>query len=249
MAFVGRNLRGTDTWAGKAVGMVSFGLTFELLQNLLQADPGIARRHRAHLLALLQPGGIEAFNPDGIVRAEYAVFRKALIEPPGQSEFRWFDRLHRLAIHLGQHDRIHNRYHAFAQDYAAMLRLPWTDVKAQSARLAEKHIVASSYDVLIDPFGTMFVAIQLDGYLKTPVMVRQIHVIDGKLRLATLLVRILGEGVADRDIPAFLALAGPAFRDPFSGQPAQWDAKERRIQFPDQEYPGLMYASLRVPAR
>jgi hypothetical protein len=248
LSFVKRNLRGPDTWVGKAVELVAFGMTFELIENLLQADPQIAVRHRDELLALFQPEGMAAFNPEGIVRAEYSLLRQALEHPPAKSAQWPLDRLEWLAFHLGQRNRILNRYYAFARDYAQMLRLPWNQVEAEATRLREKHVLASDLDIVHDPFGSMFLARYMESQLKAREMLRQMHIIDGKLRLATLLIRLVDNGVGDKDISGFLSSAGPAFHDPFSGNPMGWNAKERRIYFPDPEYKCATYASLRVPS-
>ena len=55
------------------------------------------------------------------------------------------------------------------------------------------------------------------------------HILDGRLRLATLVVKLINEDVKDADIPKYLASAA----DPFTNQPATWDPKDRKIYFPD----------------
>lgn len=249
LSFVKRNLRGPDTWVGKAIGLVAFGMTFELIENLVNANPRLASVHRKELLALLGPEGIQVFNPDGIVRAEYALLRQAFRHPPAAVKEWPVDRLQWLTFYFGQQHRFFNRYYAFARDYASMLRLPWNQVEAEAARLREKHVLPSTWDLVLDPFGSLFLGRYVDSQLRAREMLRQMHIVDGKLRLATLLVRIVDEGVQDSDIPAFLASVDPAFHDPFSRNPMQWSAKERRIYFPDPENKCLMYASLRLPPR
>src|SRR5205814_9310686 len=48
--FVKKNLRGTDGWVGKAIGLVAHGLTLPFLEDLMLADPSIARQHAAELV-------------------------------------------------------------------------------------------------------------------------------------------------------------------------------------------------------
>ncbi len=248
-AFVKRQLRGPDTWVGKAIGLVAFGMTFQLIENLVNADPRLATTHRSELLPLFRPEGMDAFNPEGIVRAEYVLLQNAFKHPPIATEDWPVDRLQWLAYYLGQQNRIFNRYHAFGRDYANMLRLPWNQVGAEATRLREKHILSSEWDLTIDPFGSLLLGYYVNSHLKATEMLRQMHIIDGKLRLATLYVRIVDERIEDRDIRSFLASAGPEFYDSFSGGPMQWNAKERTIYFPDPENKCQAYASLRVPAR
>jgi hypothetical protein len=196
---------------------------------------------------MLRPEGIKGFNPEGIMRAEYVLLRNALKSEPQQIGDWPVDRLHWLAYHLGQRERILNRYYFFARDYAAILGLPWPQFEKEVQRLRETFDYPTKWDISVDPFGSLFLADYVEGQLKTREMIRQMHIIDGRLRLSTLLVRIIDERIADTDIAQFLESAGPEFFDPFTGKPMRWDPKQRTIYFPDPEYPCAMYASLRVP--
>jgi hypothetical protein len=240
-------LRGPDTWVGKAIGLVAIGFSLPVLENILLADPMLAKQHASELNKLLQPQGIAGFNPEGIVRAEYVLLRGAVESEPYEVGDWPVDRLRWLAYHLGQRERILNRYYFFARDYAAILSLPWPQFEREVLRLRETFPYPSTWDIWIDPFGSLFLADYVEGQLKTREMIRQMHIIDGRLRLSTLLVRIIDENIADTAIPGFLESVGPQFYDPFTGKPMQWDPKQRTIYFPDPEYPCAMYASLRVP--
>jgi hypothetical protein len=246
--FLARNtLQGPDTWVGKAVGLVVIGMSLPAIESILLADPKLAKAHAPALRKLLWPGGMEGFNPQGIVRAEYVLLRSAFESEPKQVGDWPVDRLHWLAYHFGQRERILNRYYFFARDYSAILSLPWPQFEMEMRHLRETFPYPSAWDVSIDPFGSLFLADYIEGQLKTRELIRQMHIIDGRLRLATLLVRIIDENVADSAIPRFLESAGPQFFDPFTGKPMRWDPKQRTIYFPDPEYPCAMYASLRVP--
>ena len=229
--FVRSNLRGTDTWVGKAIGLVAMGMTLPFLDSLLVADPGLARTHATELYEMLQPDGMAAFDPDGIARAEFQLLVHALDHPPIRNPEFGTDRLHWLAYHFGQRNRILNRYAAFAPEYAAALRLPWSDMEKQSTRLREKQLHFTEWEFALDPFGSLLVAQFIDGQLKAREMLRQMHIVDGRLRLATLLVRLINDNVQDSDIPRFLAAANPKFFDPFTATPARWDPKDRKIFF------------------
>lgn len=246
--FFARNtLRGPDTWVGKAVGVVAIGMSLPALENILLADPKLAKQHAAELRTLLRPEGIKGFNPEGIVRAEYVLLRNALESEPQQIGDWPVDRLHWLAYHAGQRERILNRYYFFARDYASILGLPWPQFEKEVQRLRDTFDYPSAWDISVDPFGSLFVADYVEGQLKTREMVRQMHILDGRLRLSTLLVRIVDERIADTAIAQFLESAGPDLFDPFTGKPMRWDPTQRTIYFPDPEYPCAMYASLRVP--
>jgi len=233
LQFTRRNLRGTDNWAGKAIGLVAIGMSLPFLDSLLIANPVLAKAHAAELKEMLRPEGMAAFGPDGIARAEFQLLEKALEHPPIQIPEYGTDRLHWLAYYLGQKNRVLNRYAAFAPDYAAALRLPWNDMEKETARLREKHLDFTAWELVLDPFGSLFFSQFVDGQLKAREMLRQMHIIDGRLRLATLLIQLINENVRDPDIPEFLATADRGFFDPFSANPARWDPKDRKIYFVD----------------
>jgi hypothetical protein len=217
------------------------------LEKILLADPAIAKRHATELRNVLRPEGIDGFNPYGAIRGEYVGLNAALNSPPQKVADFPVDRLHWLAFHLGQRNRILNRYYLFAREYTVALGLPWSRFDTEVARLRENFPKLSDWDVTIDPFGSLFISEYIDGQLKTTELVRQMHRIEGTLRLSTLLVRIIDENVSDMAIPGFLASVEPELYDPFSGNPMRWDATQRRIYFPDPEYPCAFYVSLRVP--
>ena len=247
VSFAKKTLRGPDTWIGKAVAQVAIGLSLPVLENILLADPQLVKQHASELKTILRPEGIKQFNPEGIMRKEYAQLLKYLRFEPQQIDNQPFDRLHWLVYHLGQHERILNRYYFFARDYAAILTLPWSQFEKEHQRLRETYDNQTSWDVLVDPFGTVFLGMIINGQLKTNELVRNMHIKDGKLRLSTLLVRIIDEGISDKDIEQFLQSAGSEYFDPFTGKPMQWDPKQRIIFFPNPENPCSMYGSLRVP--
>lgn len=230
--FAKDNLRATDTWVGKAIGLVAIGMTIPLLDSLLMANPGTAKVHRAQLEEILRPDGIAAFNPDGIARAEFRMLRKAMNRPPAEVQGYAVDKLDWLAFYLGQKNRVLNRYAAFAPEYASALRGPWSEVEKTSAQLRDRYIFSSDLELVLDPFGSVLSARFIDGQLRASQMVKQMHFVDERFRLATLVVRILSERIPDAGIPALLA-SDPRFFDPFSSTPARWDPKDRKVYFVD----------------
>ena len=245
--FVRMTVQGTDTLVGRVVGLVAMGITLSVLESMLNADPDIATRHAAELLELVRPNGVAAFGPDGIVRGEYALLKRWLArlgqDAPGAD-----DRLHWLVERLGQKNRILNRYARFAPEYARAMQLPWKDLHGEYQRLREKHYEPQAWEFFLDPFGSVFFAEHVDSHLKMREFVRQMHYLDGKLRLATLALQQINAGVGDDGMVQFLAAAGPELRDPFSGQPMQWDPKDRKIYMTDPDERCLVMAWFRLAA-
>jgi hypothetical protein len=231
--FVRNNLRATDTWAGRTLGLVALGLTFPALDSMLFHHPELAKAHGAELLELLKPEGVTGFGPDGIVRGEFRTLADALNHPRDGGQAWAHGKLEWLAFHLGQKNRILNRYAEFAKEYAYMLRLPLPEMGKEAVLLETKFAQASDWEMVIDPFGSLFLNRFIGSELQAKELVRQMLIYDGRLRLATLLVELINQNVKDADIPKFLTAAGPRFADPFAGKPALWDAKGRNIYFPD----------------
>jgi len=216
-----------------------------VLESLLMANPDTAKLHASELYELLRPEGIAAYDPNGIVRAEFALLRHSLENLPSDA---WQqDRLGWLIHYLGQKNRILNRYASFAPEYAATLRLPWSEQRKQMVQLREKYVYPPDGDFVLDPIGSIFSVIYIDGELKAREMVHQMYVVDGRFRLATLLVRQINERVGDSGIDYFLAAAPPELRDPFFGRSMRWDPKERKIYFTDPDEKCTIDAWFRVP--
>ena len=150
---------------------------------------------------------------------------------------------------MGQPNRILNRYSAFAREELLRLRLPWNELEADSSRLQEKYAYPSDWDFTIDPFGSLYVTYHIRSQLKAREMLRQMHIIDGRLRLATIAVRLINENVRDKDIAGYVASAGPDLSDPFSGAPIRWDPKDRKIYFLDPTDKCVVGSYFRVPSR
>jgi hypothetical protein len=119
-------------------------------------------------------------------------------------------------------------------------------MEKETVRLREKHIEPTAWELVLDPFGSLFFAQFIDGQLKAREMLRQMHITDGRFRLATLLVQLINENVRDADIPHFLAAADRDFLDPFTATPARWDPKDRKIYFVDPSEKCMVASLFRV---
>jgi hypothetical protein len=245
--FLRRILRSPDNWVGKAVGLVAFGMTLPFLERLLTESPEVAKRHSAELLEILQAEGIEEFNLTGVVRIEFSSFSQYLAIPSSEGSARRDAPLYWFAYKTGQRNRILNRYAAFSQEYSNALGMPWHEVDKEFDRLRAKYIYSSNSDYLIDPFGSILIDRIINGQILARGLVQQMHSIIGRKRLASLLVRLIGENVGDAGVDRFLAASGPELNDPFSGSPMRWDPKDRKIFFSDPTDRCSVRSYIRVP--
>ena len=74
-------------------------------------------------------------------------------------------------------------------------------------------------------------------------------VTEGRLRLGTLLIRIIVNDIGDDEIPTLLATVGPEYYDPMTNTPMKWDQDGKKIYFPDPQNECVPYASFQIPGR
>lgn len=243
--FTRNYLRGQNGWIGKSIGMVDLAFNLQLLEDLLVMRPSLSHVHYAELLELLRPRGIGLIEPDALARAQYVDLERYLRTPYARDP-ELSDTLDWLGWKLGQEHRILNRYLAYSMDYGNVLRLSWTEMPGTFSKLRERYVTLGWND-LIDPFGAILLLRQIHWQLKLTSTLRQVYIEDGRLRLASLVVRIVSGHVADEQIPHFLLEAPTELNDPFSGKSMRWDAKYGRLYFVTSD-DGCEIAPFRVPA-
>jgi hypothetical protein len=229
--FVRTYLRGGDTWVGKMIGLVIAGLSLPALEDLLVKKPQLARAHANELLEVLRPGGIESFNLASSMRADYLQLDAFLRGPVPESD-PYLDTTDRFAQKLAQQERFGNRYSRYSQDYIRALHKPWPELVEELKRLRGEYVESVGWKDVVDPFGWIFFVRHVHWHLKPATALHQMYIVDGKLRLATLVVQMLNSGVRDNNISAFLERADPRLKDPFTGKPMTWDSERGRIYFP-----------------
>ncbi len=238
-------LRGRDTWVGKMIGLVIAGSSLPVLEDLLVKKPQLARAHADDLLEVLRPEGIEAFNLSSSMRADYLEIDAFLRGSFPESD-PFLDTIDRLAQKLVQKERFGNRYARYSQDYIRALHRPWPESVEELQRLRGEYVESFGWKDLVDPFGWVLFARHVRWQVKSTSMLQQMNIVDGRLRLATLVVQMLNSGVRDRDISAFLERADSRLKDPFTGKPMIWDSEHGRIYFVSADYKCLINY-IRVP--
>jgi hypothetical protein len=243
--FVRTYLRGRDTWVGKMIGLVIAGSSLPVLEDLLVKKPQLARAYADELLEVLRPAGIEAFNLSSSMRADYLEIDAFLRGSFPESD-PFLDTIDRLAQKLVQKERFGNRYARYSQDYIRALHRPWPESVEELQRLRGEYVESFGWKDLVDPFGWILFARHVRWQLKSTSTLHQMNIVDGRLRLATLVVQMLNSGVRDRDISAFLERADSRLKDPFTGKPMIWDSEHGRIYFVSADYKCLINY-IRVP--
>jgi hypothetical protein len=221
--FLQHYMHGQNDWVGVAIGLVLFGYSFPVIEDLLVRRPDLAITHFDELLALLRPEGIDLINPQGVARTEFRLVDQYLLDPSS------------LAARVWQPNRVRNRYLAFWLDYLEVLRRPWPQITDQLVRMRGQYESSFGWGDVIDPFGSAFLSGHIYWQLKPTELLRQVFVIDGKMRIATSIVRMIHSHVPDDQIAAYLANVGPDLYDPFTQRPMQWDPANSRAFFQSEE--------------
>ena len=228
-------LRGRDTWIGKMIGLVIVGLSLPVLEDLLVKKPQLARAHANELLEVLRPDGIESLNLVSSMRAEYLNLDAFLRGPLPESN-PYLETIDRLAHMLAQRERFGNRYAGFSRDYIGALQKPWPELEGELQRLRGEYVESFGWRDFIDPFGRFLFVRNVNWQLKVDTTLQQMYIVDGRLRLASVVVRMVNSGIRDKDISAFLERADSRLKDPFTGRPMTWDSEHGRIYFVDADY-------------
>ncbi len=227
--FTRNQLRRQTDWVGKSIALVDFGVSFPIIEDLLVKQPSLARIHFDELEDLLRPQGIEIIDPAGVARAEYLHLER-FFNTPYVASPEFDDRLEWLGWKLAQRNRTQNRYLSYSIDLVAVLRQPWSSLADDLAKTIDRH-ESIGLDLVIDPFGSLLFFRNIYWQNKLTSLLRQVYISDGRLRLATLVVRAAQEQVKDADLLVFLANAAPELYDPFSNKPMLWDPEHGRIYF------------------
>lgn len=85
-----------------------------------------------------------------------------------------------------------------------------------------------SWDIAYNPIGKMLIAIANPAYDRYS---GRIHNLDGFLRLVSLQIAIKQAAIRDADIPEYLGHTRPELRNPYTGEPMQWDRQSRALYF------------------
>ena len=247
LAFSRKMLAGSGGLIDKIIPYLTLSFTLPLLEAIINAKPDLAIEKQAELLALLNVEDTKFLNLESIVRADYAFLDLFLDTPPNQENEDGFSTLIWVTYHFGQKHRIRNRFITFAENYNKLLRLPWPQSVEAISRLKETPINDSDWDWVLDPFGTYFLKNFLSGNFLIEDTLTRFHAMKGKLRLASLYIKISASGLSDDQIEEFINAQGSEYFDPLKNAPMRWDQSRRMIYLPHQDGGCGVYESFQIP--
>ncbi len=247
ISFSRKMLAGSGEWLDKTNSYLMLSFTLPLLEAIISAEPSLAIDKRTELLTLLNTEDTTFINLDSVVRADYAFLKSLLKSPPDKDSKDAYSTLIWFTYHFGQKQRILNRFVIFAEKYDKALRLPWDQAVIEIDRLKDTSQRTSAWDWILDPYGTIFLERFLKGnFLMNEFLIR-LHAAKGKLRLASLYIKIISSELSDDEIPEFMRSLGPDYFDPLTNMPMQWDKSKRLIYLPHQDGGCGVYESFIIP--
>lgn len=125
-----------------------------------------------------------------------------------------------------------NLHYETYRNATALNRLPAPAfIETVRSRRADKQSQSDwpwSWHFAYNPVGKIFAS--MAGNLHDSFTGR-IHNLDGFLRLVSLQIAIKQAAIRDADIPEFLGRTRPELRNPYTGEPMQWDRQSRALYF------------------
>ncbi len=229
--FVNRMKSESSGWVGKAIFAVADSFSLSSAEALIHSYKGIASVHGDELMTLLEPTGLAHWNLPGSLRSEYDLWL------PFYSKFYspqfWF-----------HPNFIRNRWLHYEQAFLEAANAPPSLVNEKLQHLWLEHGGLGNWnnDYLRDPLNTVLVR----GYLfDTQILtsnnlIHEMYIHDAQQRTLTLALLIKRRGLKDGEIADFLASVDPELKNPFTGNPMEWDAKKRviRLVIPHPSYGG-----------
>jgi hypothetical protein len=125
-----------------------------------------------------------------------------------------------------------NLYYEMYRSATALNRLPAPDfINAVRTRRTDEESQSDwpwSWHFAYNPVGKIYSSMSsgvFDNYTG------RIHNFDGFLRLVSLQIAIKQAAIRYADIPGFLGRTRPELRNPYTGEPMQWDSQSRALYF------------------
>ena len=221
-------LRGNGDLVSKLIALHNIQRAANLASAAVRENPMLAHIYQPVLLTISQPLTDAERSLESVMVAEFRQLASTLSLDKYADEASFFDKL--LIQFSYKYNATLNRLYRDS--------LGWRDLSQLSAEqylAAEKTALAKFEEpwhdgymhIIYNPLGKTLLGISSPKYATFP---RRTIDIDGRLRLVSLQIQIAAQKIPESEISPFLKNAAPQFRDPYTGQPMQWD-KTRGLYF------------------
>ena len=213
-------LSGESTILSKMIGSAWVERSARLVSDAVRLDPMFARQNRMALLAIAQPFSPGERGLGKTMEAEFRLINSTLHNIDSEDTpflERWLYKLtfkknatsnylySNISVWRNLSELPTEQYLAAEKPALDRLTNPWRDGYLKLA---------------YNPLGKILTGVGGGVYANYP---RRLIDVDGLLRLVSLQIQIAAEKIPESEIPAFLKNADPRFRDPYTGQPMQWN--------------------------
>lgn len=220
-------LRGENSTLYRMVGVAWLERSARLVSNAVQVYPEFSRQNQAELLKIVRPFTVSERNFEKAMAGEFRYFTAMLNMATAQSSTSVENWFYGLTVKPNATSNYAFRNIAIWRDLS---RLPTEQYLAAEKPTLEKLFNPWRDGYLhwiFNPMGKTLAGMATPAYQD---YLRRTIDVDGLLRLVSLQIQIAAQKIPESDIPAFLKNADPQFRDPYTGEPMQWD-KTRGLYF------------------
>ena len=222
-------LRGDIDLIGKMIALDKVHSAARLVSDALRNYPTLATEYAAALSSISLPFTMDERSLESARRADLRVhveiMRWAEAMTAAKEESFIIEGLYYPLIHK-RIATINLQYRA-VEDWRKLAQIP-TERYLVEGQVALEQLTSPDYIRMIyNPMGNYLAGLGGANYAK---FVPRTIDADGLLRLVSLQIQIAAQNIPESEIPAFLKNADPQLRDPYTGQPMQWD-KTRGLYF------------------
>lgn len=221
-------LHGNSGLVSKLLALIGVNRAAGLVSDAVREYPTLAREHQAALLTISQPLTVVERSLESAMMAELREVASSFALGATAEEATFFDRLFVRFVY--KYNATLNRYYRGLPGWRDLSQLP-TEQYLAAEKIALTQLTDTWRDGYLhffyNPMGKMLAEMASPAYSDYP---RRIIDFDGRQRVISLQIQIAAQKIPESDIPAFLKNADPQFRDPYTGQPMQWD-KSRGLYF------------------
>ena len=220
-------LRGESSLLYKMIGMAWLERSARLVSDAVQADPMLAQQNQAVLLQITRPYSVPERDLGKAMEGEFR-FVTAMLRTVSTYNISFLERW--FYWPLVKQNASSNYFYSNISVWRDLTQLPTEEYLA-----AEQFALGKLFNPwgdgylhwVYNPIGKILVGLATPAHANYP---RRIIDADGLLRLVSLQIQIAAQKIPESEISPFLKNAAPQFRDPYTGQPMQWD-KTRGLYF------------------
>jgi len=214
-------LGGNSGFLSKLMAFVGVNRTARLVSDAVRAHPNIAKEYYETLLTISHPLTAAERSLESVVMSDIKYFASTSVYGADEPNTSWYDEF--LARFSLKYNATLNFKYRDLPGWRNLSRLPTEKYLA-----AEKTALAkltgpwrgNYVHMMYNPMGKLLTGLSSANYSDYP---RRMIDSDGRLRLVSLQIQIAAKQIPETEIPAFLNNSDPRFRDPYTGQPMQWN--------------------------